>query len=611
MWLFAVRNPGPIAVRPVPNRIILLLKATDSPGGHMKETNKLLITLFALLFPLCAFAQQKTEADTAMARKPGHVYVSPEGKLYVKSKTPIYLRLATSADKNAESYILRNQASLDSSLPPEKFEFEGHGPHTIRHMADHRVPQKKADNHIFHVYDDGKAPKAALSVTKAPWVYNGNVNIYGKPVKISFAFSDADSGVFAGYVSLNSESFIPYEKPLTLNQEIDYKLQFYALDNVGNKSTLRTRLYSLDFTPPETVTRVLGPHLAQAGEDILSPRSKITLKSRDMKAGVKLIRYRFKGKKGVYEKEPLTMSGLKDGSYKVVYAAEDRVQNQETNQSFAFYLDSIPPVVMDQLIGDQYLKGKVQYVSGRTTVELTATDNKAGVEKIRYYLNSKKSMIYGDPFIFPQRNGKATYSFKASDKVLNVSKAIDKEVIVDISEPKVIPSFKGEHYFSRKTNYIRLTTEIDLQTTDNLSGVKSVFYKLNSAPERLNGGPFTAPTEGLHMLTFRAIDNVNNQAEEKTIDLYVDEVAPEIFHHFGVNTTVEGKQIYPLKSLLYLAATDLQAGIRNIYYSINGADEIKYRKPLSFKKKQSYSIKIRAIDNVGNTSFSDVNFEIQ
>lgn len=570
----------------------------------MKVTAKLIVIFVSLLFPFLGLAQQKMD-------KPGNIYFSPEGKLFVKSKTPLYLRLATSRDKNAESYILRNQSSLDPDQSPGSFKFEGHGPHTIRHAADHRIPQKNKDNHIFHVYDDGKAPKSKISVTKAPWVYNGNVNIYGKPVKITLDFNDADSGVFAGYVSLNSESFTTYSMPLSLEQEQDYKLQYYALDNVSNRSKLRTRFYALDFTPPETVTRIIGAHLPMDGEDILSPKSRIALKSRDLKAGVKQIRYRFKGKRGVYQKKALTLGGLKDGSHKLVYAAEDRVKNMEANHTFNFYLDSVPPVAMDQIVGDQFPKGKKLYVSGRTTIELMATDNKAGVRRIRYYINGKKSRIYGEPFLFPQRNGKASYSYKASDKVLNISSSVTKNVIVDISAPKIRPRYKGEHYYSRKTHYVRLDTEIDLPTTDNLSGVRGVMYKIDDTPAVFSPGPFTLPSEGAHAVGYQAIDNVNNQSEEMSVLHFVDEKAPEIYHHFSVNPTDSEKQIYPLKSLLYLAATDKQAGIRNIYYSINGSKDFQYRKPLSFKKRRSYFIKIKAIDNVGNTSVSEVDFEIQ
>ncbi|MBU2514071.1 chitobiase/beta-hexosaminidase C-terminal domain-containing protein [bacterium] len=573
----------------------------------MKVYLTIISLVISLFFPLAVFSQSVQE-------NPKPVYVSPEGKIYVKSNQPVYLRLATSPEDSAPDYILRSEGSMKSGKI-EPFKFEGHGKHTIRHMADHRIPQQNKDNHLFYVNDDGKAPNTKLSVTKAPWVYNGNVNIYGKPVTITLKSTDESSGVFAGYYSLNSEIFSKYNQPIYLDKEMDYTLKFFAVDNVGNQSKERTRLYSLDFTPPVTNHSIVGGHINVAGEDVVSPRSKIALKSRDEKAGVKQIRYRFKGEKGVYSGKLLTMNGLNDGVHSLVYAAGDRVENAEVNKTFTFYLDSIPPVVSHALMGDQYFADKTTYVSGSTKIELTATDNKAGVRRIRYYPANEKAQTYEAPLSFPQRNGKFNYSFAASDQVLNVSDTIKKSVVVDISPPEVSPKFMGEHYYVRKTHYVRLNTQISLPTTDNLSGVQSVSYAVDPSTDTEVGmlytQAFTLPTEGIHTLNYRAIDNVNNDSKIETITLYVDEVSPVIYHHFGTNPTVPTDSVYPLKSLLYLAATDKQSGIRNIYYSINGEKEVLYKNPLSFKKSIDYSIKIRSIDNVGNISTSQVDFTIR
>jgi len=70
----------------------------------MRVASKLVVIFISLLFPFLAFAQQESA-------KPGRIYLSPEGKLFVKSKTPIYLRLAISPDGSAQSYILRNQSN--------------------------------------------------------------------------------------------------------------------------------------------------------------------------------------------------------------------------------------------------------------------------------------------------------------------------------------------------------------------------------------------------------------------------------------------------------------------------------------------------------------------
>lgn len=546
-------------------------------------------------------------APVVEIKMPNSVYVNSGGTIYVKGKSPIYLRLSTSADEGAQSFLLK-QGSNDVAKP---FQFEGHGRHTIQHAADHRIPQKNKNDHIFYVQDDSKMPKSKVSVTKAPWVYNGNVNIYGKPVTITLSFKDADSGVFSGFVALNSDAFSMYENELSLNEEIDYELRYYAVDNVGNESKKRLRLYSMDFTPPESTYKILGPSVNIEGEDVLSPRSKIGLKSKDMKAGVKHIRYRFKGKRGVYKKVALNMKGLKDGTHSLIYAAEDRVENAEANRTFSFYLDSVPPVTSDDLVGDQYLKGKTQYVSGRTNVELTSSDNKAGVRRVRYYVGSQKSKTYDSPFAFPMKNGKVTYGYRTSDKVRNVSSLTEKTVVVDISAPKVKPIFKGEHYYSRKTHYVRMNTKISLSAKDNLSGIQNVFYILDQNPEIKDRAPFSIDTEGAHIFKYWAIDNVNNQNDEKMLNLYVDETAPEIFQHFSVNTTNPGEHVYPLKSLLYLAATDKQSGIRNIFYSINDGKFKKYKNPISFKIRKSYNVKMRSVDNVGNISTGVVDFIIQ
>ncbi len=573
----------------------------------MKIFLKIIGLIIGVMIPMAGFSQQAGGG-------PSPVYVDKEGRIFVKSKQPIFLRLSTSTDEKAPSYLMKNEASMGSG-EVKPFQFEGHGKHSIKHMADHRIPQKRKENHLFYVYDDGKSPRTKVSVTKAPWVYNGNVNIYGKPVTITLQTTDESSGVFGTFYGLNSDQFSKYGQPIQLVEEMDYKLVFYALDNVGNKSKERTRLYALDFTPPETSYKIIGGHVVVEGEDILSPRSKVSLKSRDAKAGVKQIRYRFKGEKGVYKNQPLNMSGLKDGVHSLIYAAEDRVGNAEDNKTFTFYLDSIPPEVSYNLLGDQYVKGNTTFVSGYTVVELTALDNKAGVRRIRYYFPNRVAKTYESPFGFPWKNGEFNFSYASSDKVLNVSQTVKKKVVVDISPPEVTPKFTGEHYFSRKTHYVRLATMISLPGSDNLSGVKGVSYMIDADPETESvisySEPFSLTSEGGHTLSYFAVDNVNNESDLSVINLYVDEKAPEIFYHFSVNPTVPEESIYPRKSLLYLAATDKQSGIRDIYYSINDGKEMKYKKPLSFQKSTDYVVKIRVIDNVGNVSHDQVDFTIQ
>ncbi|MCP4754797.1 MAG: hypothetical protein GY866_28305, partial [Proteobacteria bacterium] len=307
----------------------------------------------------------------------------------------------------------------------------------------------------------------------------------------------------------------------------------------------------------------------------------------------------------------------KDGEHTLVYAALDRVENAEQNSDYTFYLDNTPPELKPPaLLGDIYEKDLKLYVSGSSTIELGATDNKAGVRRIRYNFDKQKSRIYSEPFSFPQRNGKTTFYYAASDNVINISKKENQTVIVDISTPKVTASFHGKHYVKQNVHYIRKSTGIGLDATDNLSGIKSISYdtKTGSSEAVLNafdGQPFMILDEGEHVFSFRAIDNVNNRSEDHQLRLFVDEIAPDVFHHFSAQKISEDEEIYPKKIKLYLAATDKQAGVKQMYYKVNKAAEKRYKAPITFSKKGTFTISVRAVDRVANSSQVKISFKVK
>ena len=564
--------------------------------------------LFLILLLSVAPAVQVVQGSHHVKKSPGPVYISPDGKIYVKHGQPIYLRLATSPDEGAPSYLLRNDVSKNLKKPVVPFLFEGHGEHTLIHPKDHKNIQKRKGAHHFRVYDDAISPQFKISITQAPKAITGKTVVYGKPVTLTLHFTDEDSGLFAAYYSVNDSEYGEYVSPFPFLTEKDYILKFYALDNVGNRSKRQTRYYALDFTAPRTSHEVKGPYVG----NILSPKSTIRLKSFDSKAGVKQIDYWFKGQKGRYKSVPLDMKGLSDGQHKLIYAAIDRVENAEANFEYSFYLDKIPPLVRYSIAGDQHRSENILYVSERSRVVLDAEDNKAGVRRIRYYLAQKNMGIYAEPFPFRPKDGPTTFAYAASDNVINISKITVQNVTVDISAPVIKPVFTGEHYFSRKTHYIRKATKISFSARDNLSGVQSMAYQVDQGLRSEENKKFSIEIEGLHQVRYSAKDNVNNETETMRMNLFVDEAPPEIFHHFSVEKNVPDQEIYPPKMLLFLASTDEQSGVRNITYRINGGTKKKYTSAaLSFNKVGDYIVTVESIDNVGNLVMKSINFQVR
>lgn len=553
------------------------------------------------------------EGEESEKPQTGNIYTAADGEIYVKSRAPVYLRLGIAGGKEESDLTLRSELSKKMTDSLEPFYFEGHGRHSLIHPpAGRKHIHKKRASHLFHVFVDGKGPVIKYSTSKVPKVSGKGSTILGKPAEVSLRFYDKDAGLFGRYVSLNGEGYKSYDGPISLTEERDYILKYYAIDNVNNRSKEYKRTFSLDLTPPESSYAIANIYRTEEDEILLSPKSRISLFSKDLKAGVKRTYYKFGTRTNNYKKGvPIRLSRFSDGPKRLVFFAEDRVGNIEEGKELSFYLDSKAPVVSFSIDGDQHRRKKKLYVSGRARAVLTAKDNKAGVGEIRYYSGKKKGKIYSEPVWVPKRNGKYLFAYSATDKVGNRTKKRYRKVIVDISPPRLKLSFKGSHYYSRKRHYIRKGTKVALLASDKLSGIKSKLYTLDEVYEVAYKKSFSVAEEGEHDLSFYAIDNVNNGAESKEATLFVDEMGPEISTRFSAKPAQSGRNIYPRKTRLYLSATDEGAGLKRIYYRINKGKRRAYKKSIVFSRAGNFRVRILAVDRLGNTSKSETKFRIK
>ena len=533
--------------------------------------------------------------------------------MYVKSRAPVYLRLGIAAEKEQRDLALRSELSKKMTDNLEPFYFEGHGRHSLVHPpAGKTFIHKERGSHLFHVFVDGKGPVIKYSTSKVPKVSIKGSTILGKPAEVTLNYYDKDAGIFGRYVSLNDEGYRPYDGPIRLTEEGDYILKYYAIDNVNNRSKEYKRTFSLDLTPPESSYAIANIYRTEDDEILLSPKSRITLFSEDLKAGVKHTYYKFGTRTNSYKKGvPIRLSKFSDGPKRLVFFAEDRVGNVEGGKELSFYLDSKAPIVSFSIDGDQHRRKKKLYVSGRARAVLTAKDNKAGVGEVRYYGGKGKGEIYSEPVWFPRRNGKYLFAYSAADKVGNSTKKRYREVIVDISPPRLKLSFKGPHYYSSNRHFVRKGTKVTLSASDNLSGIKSKLYTLDEVYEVAYKKSFSIDEEGEHALSFYAIDNVNNGSESKDAVIFVDERGPEISTRFSADSIQPGREVYPRKSRLYLTATDEGAGLKSTYYRINKGKRKVYKKAIVFNRAGNYRVSILAVDKLGNVSESETRFQIK
>jgi hypothetical protein len=282
---------------------------------------------------------------------------------------------------------------------------------------------------------------------------------------------------------------------------------------------------------------------------------------------------------------------------------------------FEFYIDNDPPTVTLKLEGPQY-EGKSTFISPASKINVVAVDEKAGVDKIYYSLNTTVvDKEYNAP-VSLEKNGLQYMRIKASDYVGNTSAVITRSYFCDVDAPKLTLTIGSPKFESRDTLFISPATELKLSANDEFSGTKSIFYAAGDMDFQEYSGAITIQRSGHQMFKYTAEDHVVNKTDQQIVEVYVDDQPPVIHYHFSVDAigqkTVRDEvyTIYPTNAMLYIAATDARAGGERIEYSIN-EKPVQTINPVKGFTAGNYSVLIKAYDVLGNMSSKEINFAIE
>lgn len=246
--------------------------------------------------------------------------------------------------------------------------------------------------------------------------------------------------------------------------------------------------------------------------------------------------------------------------------------------SFTVLYDILAP----KTVSDNKL---ISWTNKDVTVNLTATDDKSGVEKTFYLFGTDEGTAdryEGTNFTFT-KEGLHTYSFYSIDKSGNKEVVKTESVKIDKTAPTSSVESKTEQLSKRAT--VTFTVE------DELSGPYSAFYSLDGVNFRV-GETVIITESGVHTVYFYGMDKAGNKDEIKSVQVIVDGQAP-VTEHTILDQTTEGQLSVELK------ATDDISGVRETYYSIDGADFIVGSK-FDVTGKGYHKIEYFSVDQVGN-----------
>ncbi len=561
------------------------------------------------------------------------VFKSEENnKLYVNKDLGIYLWISTSPDSEAEKIRLISDTSKKHSNP---MYFDTEGYNTIRSpwLVDTitKKPIYPRQDIIFEVYADGRPPvNKAVYHSSTTRLIDGK-RFYGNDLGIEIHSSDAVSGVESTKYSLNSKPYAEYKEKLIGFHEGENILTFYSTDQVGNQGEITEEIFYIDNAPPITEFKIDG----LTSNKYVSASTSIQLISKDSLSGVKAIYYRINNGKinKYYKPVPVRFLGTSKGT--ISFYAVDNLGNKENEQVigskdnttqgesgpssenviFEFYVDQDPPDIELLVVNDSY-QGKYNFISSRSKIKIDAQDEKAGVDKIVYSINSKLlDKQYNEPFSL-EKEGLKYLRVKATDYVGNVSPVQIHPYFCDITPPNANIIIGSPKFSSRDTLFVSTKTKFSISAIDNQSGVQSIQYSIDSNKYIDYNTPFYIDKPGLQTISYFANDHVNNKDLIKTQRVFVDHLPPIIHYHFSVesigNKTVRDEiyTIFPANVMLYIAATDASSGGEKIEYKINEGTVLTAN-PIKSLNPGNYLVEVGAFDVLGNKSVKKIKFAIE
>lgn len=282
----------------------------------------------------------------------------------------------------------------------------------------------------------------------------------------------------------------------------------------------------------------------------------------------------FNSKKQVNPVEPIYLDG--HGEHHLTH--RDAVHGQA--QQFTVYADGIAPKSSIQFTTAPHYVGNGRHYYGKDlSVTLSTVDEMSGVAALFHSVNGEEYQSYSPSMGFKQE-GDFQYKYYSVDNVGNVETINTDIFTVDLTAPKTYYNVVGVN----KDGIISTSTKIYLTFEDNISGVATTYYKLDDGdykPYRAETNiPFQQLEDGDHTLTFYSVDNVKNEEVAQSFDFYLDKTAPIMSADVLGDKFVVGDQVYfSGRTKLKLTAVDNKAGIKEVYYAIDGKEFQKYEDP--------------------------------
>ena len=439
-------------------------------------------------------------------------YADADGKLFV-SGSAVFTMSAT----DNLSGLARTEYRIDSG------QWTAYAPFTVAAEGTHTVDYRSQDNvanlEIFKtliVVVDNTAPVTTIT-TGNPKYAGADGKLYvTSAAAFTLSATDNLSGVAKTEYRIDSGAWTAYA-PFTVAAEGTHTIDYRSQDNVTNLEAFKTLTVIVDNTPPVTGITAGDPkYSAVDGRLYVTEATTFTLSTTDNLSGVAVTEYRIDGGSWTAY-APFTISV--EGSHTIEYRSKDNVQNTEIARTQAVIVDNTPPVSTLTVGSPQSQADGKWYISAGTGITITAADPASGVKKTEYSIDNGQWTTYTGMFTLSvQTDGNHTIRYRSLDNVDNREDSREIVVVLDKTPPQTAIS-GSDQLIDGVMNTVSPSTYFTLTAADPLSGVKSIFYRIDRGTWQAYTGSFSLAgmKAGQYTIGFKSIDNVLNEETEKTI----------------------------------------------------------------------------------------------
>ena len=421
-----------------------------------------------------------------------------------------------------------------------------------------------------------------------------------KSLPVYISFSTTPEGDGKSY-PLKSKTNPKDANPMYLDTEgVNYIRSKWAVNPATGKTIVPKRevlmeMYA-DGLPPRTSLKFTGaPRYNNGSVTFYGKALNFDLSARDGVSGVSETQFSLNGGFGKYSS---TVSAAKEGSNTLYYYSADNVGNAENTRSSAFTVDLTPPSSAHSIVGIVYNN---TIIAPSTKFSLSTTDNLSGIRSVVYSFDSQGNRSYSPNInVNGLSDGDHTLYYYATDNVKNEATKKSFNFYLDKITPVVTSTVVGDQH---KGNYLYVSsrTKINLAASDNKAGVKQIYQRIDANGQTDYSSDFSVPNKlGVHYIKYRAVDNVENMAANKTLTVFMDNKNPETGIVYGSPQFFHRDTLFiTSQTPVTLRYRDAHSGIKSTSYGIDGASKSPYAQ-FTVPGEGNHSISFSSVDNVNN-----------